>query len=134
MLIQFTPNGGLLPVTLGDDASKFAIIIEQLGGASIAQVEALAGGNNPAIFGRGNIGGDFSFRSSKTYATYQATFAQFLIEYGRMNQQGLLVLTEGTVTMHFANAILKAVNRIFDAQHSGAHMGMRYTFAITTIL
>ena len=133
MLIQFTPISELTPVTLGDDASKFAIVVEQLGGASIAQIEALAGGANPALFPQGNIGGEFAFRSSKTYASYHETFAQFQAEYSRLNQQGALVLTEGTVTLTFANAILRAVQRIFDAQNSGARMGIRYTFAITTI-
>lgn len=133
MKLQFTPNSELTPVTLGDDASKFAIVVEQLAGASIAQIEALAGGANPGLFTRGNIVGEFVFRSSKTYANYHETFAQFQAEYGRLNQQGTLVLTEGAVTLTFSNAILRAVQRIFDAQHSGARMGVRYTFAITTI-
>ncbi|HWD94109.1 MAG TPA: hypothetical protein VG938_17390 [Verrucomicrobiae bacterium] len=133
MQIQFTPNTALIPVTLGDDASKFAVVIEQLAGGCLAQVEALAGGANPALFPQGNIGGEFIFRSSKTYANYHATFAQFQIEYGRLNQQGTLTLAEGAVTLTFANVILRAVQRIFDPQHSGARMGIRYTFAITTI-
>lgn len=133
MQIQFTPNTSLIPVTLGDDASKFAIVVEQFAGASIAQVEALAGGANQALFSRGNIGGEFVFRSSKTYASYHETFAQFQAEYGRLNQQGTLVLVEGSVPLTFANAILRAVQRIFDAQNSGARMGIRYTFSITTI-
>jgi hypothetical protein len=132
--IQFTPGNELTPVTLGDDASKFATVIEQLGGSCLAQIEPLAGGANPAMFPRGNIGGEFIFRSSKTYASYHLTFAQFQTEYSRINQQGTLVLTEGDATLTFANAILKAVQRIFNAQNSGAHMGIRYTFAITTIV
>jgi hypothetical protein len=133
MQIQFTPINDLTPVTLGDDASKFAIVVEQLAGASITQIEPLAGGANPALFPQGNIGGEFIFRSSKTYATYHETFAQFQAEYSRLNQQGRLVLNEGSVTLTFANAVLKAVQRIFDGQHSGARMGIRYTFSITTI-
>jgi hypothetical protein len=131
--IQFTPNTGLIPVTLGDDASKFAIVVEQLGGTSIAQVEPLAGGAHQALFARGNVGGEFIFRSAKSYASYQATFTQFLTEYSRLNQQGALVLTEGAITLTFAGVILRGVERRFDAQHSGTHMGIRYTFAITTI-
>ncbi len=132
MKIQFTPTGGSA-ATLGDDAAKFAVVVEQLGGACIAQVEALAGGANLALYTRGNVGGEFIFSSSKTYADYETTFTQFLAEYARLNQQGALVLTEGAVTMTFANVIVRAVQRIFDAQHSGARMGVRYTFAITTI-
>lgn len=134
MKIQFTANGTLIPVTLGDDALKFVIIIEQLGGASVVQLDQLAGGANPAQFPRGNVSGDFVFRSAKTYADYQTTFAQFKTEYARLNQQGTIVLTEGAQTLTFANAILKNVVRLFDAQSSGAHMGLRYTFSITTIL
>lgn len=136
MLIQWTPTGALLPVTLGDDANKFACAIERIGGASVAQVEQLAGGASVALFARGNVGGELVFRSSKTYATYKDTFAQFRIEYGRLNQQGLLVITEGTVTptvLDFPNAILKGVERIFDGQNSGSFMGIRYSFAIATI-
>jgi hypothetical protein len=132
MRIEFTPTGGSA-ATLGDDASKFAVVVEQLGGSCLAQVEALAGGANPALFTRGNVGGEFIFRSSKTYSDYETTFTQFLAEYARLNQQGALVLTEGAVTLTFANVIVRAVQRIFDAQHSGARMGVRYTFAITTI-
>jgi len=132
MNIQFTPAGGS-PATLGDDAAKFAVVVEQLGGSCIAQVESLAGGANFALFTRGNVGGEFVFRSSKTHTDYQTTFTQFLVEYGRLNQQGALVITEGDVTLTLANVILRAVQRIFDAQHSGARMGIRYTFAITTI-
>jgi hypothetical protein len=132
MNIQFTPADGS-PATLGDDAAKFAVVVEQLGGSCIAQVESLAGAANLALFTRGNVGGEFVFRSSKTYADYQTTFAQFLAEYGRLNQQGTLVITEGSVTLTLTNVILRAVQRLFDAQHSGARMGIRYTFAITTI-
>ena len=132
MNIQFTPAGGS-PATLGDDATKFAVVVEQLGGSCIAQVESLAGAANLVLFTRGNVGGEFVFRSSKTYTDYQTTFTQFLTEYGRLNQQGTLVIAEGAVTLTFANVILRAVHRIFDTQHSGAHMGIRYTFAITTI-
>jgi hypothetical protein len=107
--------------------------VEQLGGASIAQVESLAGGAHQAMFARGNVGGELVFRSAKSYASYHDTFTQFLTEYGRLNQQGSLVLTEGAVTLTFAGVILRGVQRIFDAQHSGAHMGIRYTFAITII-
>jgi len=133
MQIQFTPNTSLIPVTLGDDAAKFTVVVERFVGASITQVEALAGGANQALFPQGNIGGEFIFHSSRTYVSYHETFAQFRAEYGRLNQQGALVLAEGAVTLTFANAILKAVQRIFDAQHAGARMGIRYTFAITTI-
>ncbi len=133
MQIQFTPSTDLTPTTLGDDASKFAVVVEQLGGASVAQSETLAGGANIALFPRGNVGGELVFRSSKTYPSYHATFTQFQVEYGRLNQQGMLALIEGEVTLTFANAVLKAVQRLFDGQHSGAHMGIRYTFAITTI-
>jgi hypothetical protein len=132
MKIQFTPTGGSA-ATLGDDANKFAVVVEQLGGSCLAQVEALAGGANLALFTRGNVGGEFIFRSSKTYADYKTTFTQFLAEYSRLNQQGALVLTEGAVTLTFANVIVRSVQRIFDAPHAGARMGIRYTFAITTI-
>lgn len=132
MNIQFTPTGGS-PVTLGDDAARFAVVVEQLGGSCIAQVESLAGSPNLALFTRGNVGGEFIFYSSKTYTDYQTTFTQFLAEYGRLNQQGALIVTEGSVTLTLANVILQAVQRIFNAQHSGTHMGIRYTFAITTI-
>jgi hypothetical protein len=137
MKIEWTPNGALISATLGDDANKFAVVVEQLGGQSLAQIEQLAGGANPALFPRGNVGGEFVFRSSQTYANYETTFAQFKTEYARLNRQGTLVVTittsTGTATLTLANAILKSVQRIFDAQSSGAHMAIRYSFAITTI-
>jgi hypothetical protein len=129
--IEFTVSS--TTATLGDDANKFAVVLEQLGGASIAQNDLLAGGTSPALFPRGNVGGDFVFRSAKSYTDYQTTFAQFKTEYSRLNQQGTLKLTEGGTALTFSNAILKGVQRIFDAQSSGVHMSIRYTFAITTI-
>jgi hypothetical protein len=133
MKMQWTPNIGLVPVTLGDDAAKFATAIEQLGGQSISQEDALAGGPNLAIFPRGNVGGTVAFRSTKTYASVAATHTTFRAEYGRLNQQGLLELIEGAVVLRFPNSILKGVQRIFDGASGGARMSLRYTFAITTI-
>jgi len=132
MLIQFTPSGGSA-ATLGDDANKYQVVIEQLGGSSVVQNEPLYGANNPVLFARGNVGGELVFTSAKTYADYKTTFTQFKTEYGRLNQKGSLVITEDTVTVTLANVICKGVQRIWDAQRTGAHMGIRYTFAITTI-
>lgn len=133
MLIQWTPNGGLLPVTLGDDASKFACVLEQMGGAAVAQIEPLAGGPFKVSFPRGNVDGELVFNSSKTYASYAETFTQFKTEYGRLNQQGTLVLKEGAITLTFANAIVKGVQRMFGGPAGGARMAIRYTFNITTL-
>jgi hypothetical protein len=132
VLIQFTPSGGSA-ATLGDDANKFAVVIEQFVGQSVQQREPLYGGANPVDFVRGNVGGELVFRSSKSYADYATTFTQFKTEYGRLNQKGSLVITQNAVTVTFANAVCKGVQRIFDAQNTGVHMGIRYTFAITTV-
>jgi hypothetical protein len=137
MLIQFTPNGGLIPATLGDDANKFGVTIEQLGGSALAQIETLAGGGFPAQFPRGNVSGDFVFRSTKTYPDNKTTFSTFKTQYGWLNQQGTLILTEGgagAVTLVFVGAILRNLQRPFDSANAGARMSLRYTFAITTIL
>lgn len=134
MLIQFTPSGGILPNTLGDDANKFAVVVEQIGGSSILQSEALAGGANVVLFARGNVGGEFVFRSSKTYADYQTTFSQFRTEYGRLNQKGTLIIVESATVLTMAGAVLKSVQRLFDGQSAGTRMSIRYNFAITTIL
>jgi len=131
--IEFTPSVGTDAVTLGDDAIKFAVVVEQLGANSLVQAEALPRAVNQAVFTRGNVLGEFVFTSSKTYADYGTTFTQFLAEYSRLNQQGTLKLTEGTAILQFLNATLKGVQRIFDTTHCGAHMGIRYTFAITAI-
>jgi len=104
-----------------------------MGGTSVAQSDPLYGAANPLLIPRGNVGGEFVFRSSKTYADYKTTFTQFITEYARLNQQGSLVITEGSVTVTMASAVLKGVQRIFDAQNTGTRMGIRYTFAITTI-
>jgi hypothetical protein len=130
--LQWTATG-LLAATLGDDAAKFVVAIEQIGGQSVDQSEQLAGGPNLALFPRGNVGGSIVFRSTKTYATVAATFAQFKTEYARLNQQGVLDLIEGGTTLHFPNAVLKGVQRIFGSDSGGARMGIRYTFDITTI-
>jgi len=131
--IEFTPSIGTDAVTLGDDASKFAVIVEQLGASAMAQAESLAGAGYQAVFTRGNVMGEFVFTSAKTYPDYATTFTQFLAEYSRLNQQGTLKLTEGTVILQFLNATLKGVQRIFGDANCGAHMGIRYTFTITAI-
>lgn len=133
MKLQWTPNGGLLPVTLGDDAAKFAVRVERIGGQSICQQEPLAGAPNPALFPRGNVAGAFVFTSTKTYATVESTWSQFKTEYNRLNQQGTLVQTEGATVNNYVNAVLKNVERIFSTENGGSRMGIRYTFDITTI-
>lgn len=130
--IDFTPTGGVL-ANLGDDANKYGIVIERIGGISLEQAEPLAGAAVQALFARGNVLGDLVFRSAKSYTDYATTFTQFKTEYGRLNQVGSLVLTEGASTSTFANAICKGVERIFDDKHGGTRMGIRYTFQITTI-
>jgi hypothetical protein len=132
MLIQFTPAGGSA-ATLGDDANKYVVVIEQLGGESRVQIEPLYRAPNPLPLVRDNISGEFVFTSAKTYADYKTTFTQFKTEYARLNKQGSLVLTQDAVTLTFANAICRGVRRIWDAQRCGEHMGIRYTFAITTV-
>lgn len=132
MLIQFTPSGGSV-ATLGDDANKFAVVIEQLGGQSVLQNDPLYGAGNPLLNLRGNVAGELVFTSAKSYADYKTTFTQFKTEYGRLNQKGSLVITQDTETVTFANAVCKGVQRIFDAQKTGTHMGIRYTFAITSV-
>jgi hypothetical protein len=132
MKIDWTPAGGS-SVNLGDDSLKYGIVIEQIGASSLVQAEALAGAAAEALFPRGNVAGEIIFRSDKTYADYTTTFSTFKTIFGYLNQQGSLVITQGATTLTCANAILKSVQRIFDAQATGARMGIRYTFAITTI-
>lgn len=132
MKIQFTPSGGA-PTTLGDDSAKYSVVIEQWGGTAIEQREPLAGGANPALFPRGNVGGDFIFRSAQSYADYETTFSQFATLYGLLNQQGALVVTQDSVTLTMSNAVLKSVTRLFDSGNAGVFMAVRYTFGITTL-
>ncbi len=128
MKIEF-PSG----TTLGDDSVKQTIVVEQLAGQSAEQLDELFRGANVSRLARANVRGDFIFRSSKSYASYKATWTQWITEYARLNTQGTIVLTEGDVTVNFANAVLKGVQRTFDNEAGGVRMTIRYTFGITTI-
>lgn len=126
MKIEF-PSG----TTLGDDAVKHTIVIEQLGAATIVQSEPLAGADNVLNIPRGNRSGELVFTAAKSHASYSATFTAFLAEYNRLNTQGDLVLTQNAVVHTFASAILKAVERVPAGLSS--RLVVRYTFAFTTI-
>jgi hypothetical protein len=124
----FTVGG--TPATLGDDAARHTIELEQLGGEALEQVEALLRGANPARFARGNVAGDCVFSAGKSHATRAAAIAFFLAEYARLNTQGSLVITEGSATLTLANAICRGV---MVARINGLRWTLRYTFGITTI-
>lgn len=120
-------------MTLGDDSAKYGIVVEQWGGTAIEQREPLAGAANMTLFPRGNVGGDFVFRSAQSYADYETTFSQFATLYGYLNQQGALVVTQDSITLTMDGAVLKAVARLFDTAHAGVFMAVRYNFGITTL-
>lgn len=135
MIIQFTPVGAAQATTLANDTVRppYPATIEQLGGQSLVQLENLAGGANPALFPRGNVSGDFVFRSRQSYADLGTTWTVFQSMFALLNSQGTIVLMQDAATLMFSNAILKGVNRIFGSDTGGVHMEIRYTFAITTI-
>lgn len=123
-----TPSVGA--VDLGDDSGKITILIEQLGGASIEQVTPIFRAAAVQRLARGNVAGTCAFTVGKSHASVAAALTYFKAEYGRMNQKGTLVLTEGAVTLTMANAVLRSVSR---AAGTGLRWVVRYEFGMTTI-
>lgn len=84
---------------------------------------------NPARFNRGNVAGEFSFSSSKTYATYDAAAAAWLTLHGSINAVGSLVVTFSSETWTFAGACLRSVQFVRDG---GLFWTFRFNFGTTT--
>jgi hypothetical protein len=97
------------------------------------QREPLAGAANAVIFPRGNVSGDFVFRSGVTAKDYPGTLAIWAAVYALLNCQGTLVITQGSITNTALNAMLKKIERLFDDRCGGVFVGIRYTFGITTL-
>ncbi len=127
--VVFTPSGGAA-ATLADLSTGSHVVLEELGGAGIEQVEPLMDGSNVVRFPRGNVAGDCVFTVEKSFADKATAAAAAKTEYARMMQQGLLVLTIYATTLSMANAVLRSVKC---SRVNGVRWGFRYTFGITTI-
>jgi hypothetical protein len=130
-LIQFTKSGGLLPVTLGDDANKLTIELGEHSQECVVQKESLAGAPFPFQTPRGNNSGQFAFISTFSYPTLDAMTAALKTGLSLAGQQGSVVLTRGATTMTMANAILRSVKRANGSD--GVKLRLSYVFEITTI-
>ena len=113
--------------TLGDDSVKVTCVLEQLGGAAIEQVTALFRSALPARFPRGNVSGDVVFTCATKHASLATAASYYKTEYGRINQQGTLVLTIGATTMTFALATMRGVTV---ASLTGVRWVLRYTVGV----
>ena len=128
MKIEWTPTGGS-KVTLGDDGAKHVIVLETVGAACVEQVSQLVRGDNPLRLHRGNVSGEFAFRSSKTYASHDAAATAFLTLHGSLDAAGELLVTFSSETWTFAGAVLRAVQAV---QINGVFWTFRFNFGITT--
>ncbi len=130
MKITFNPGSA---VTLGEDAARKTIQIEQFGVLSVEQVEHLFKATNAVRIPRGNISGEFIFTAMTVSASRSAAVTHFITEAGRVNSQGTLLLIDeagpSTVaTMN--NAICRSVVK---AEIVGLSWWIRYTFGFTTV-
>jgi hypothetical protein len=112
--------------TLGDDANGKTVAFGNIGAECVVQQEALAGGANPFLAPRGNVGGEFSFLVTTSYATLDLMIAALKTELARVNTQASLVLTRGVTTMTMANAICRAAAR--HSASEGVKLVIAYTF------
>jgi hypothetical protein len=126
---DWTPSGGSA-VTLGDDSAARFIELGAIGGASQQQTEGLFRASHAKRFPRGNVAGECVFTVSQSHASRAAAMAFFKTEYARLNEQGSLVLTEGTSTITTANAVLNSVQL---AGAIGLRWSIKYTFSTTTL-
>jgi hypothetical protein len=124
---------GPTTVTLGDDSVKWSMLLEQLGGQGVEQVDQLAFAANVARVMRGNLAGECVFTSAKSYSTLDLMAAAFATEYARIGQVGSLVLTFISHALTMANATLKGVERVNDEEGKGVRLKLRYRFGITTV-
>lgn len=129
MLIVFGSN------TLCDDTAspKIAGVIEQLGGQAVVQIEDVYNSGLQVKRSQGNVGGQFVFTASCSYASYDAATTAWLTAYGLLDATDDVVVTPvhtSDVTMTMAGAILRQVQRV---QWDGKWLAIRYTFEITSI-
>ena len=128
MTIVFTPSGGSA-TTLVDDINMPRGHIEQLGGKSVVNVIPLANGTNPYLQLLGNVSGEFVFTGLQSFATRILALSQFATWYNLLNDQGLLVVTQDSHTLTFANAALHDVRLV---KADGLAWTVRFSFLITT--
>jgi hypothetical protein len=131
MKIEWTSTTpSVAKVTLGDDAAGVVCLVDGFGGASGLQVSPLFRGGTASRFARGNVSGEISFVSAKSYSS-QDTAAQALsTEFGRLNQKGNLEITYGSGKHTLTGANLVEVVR---AYQYGLRIGLRYRFVFGTI-
>jgi hypothetical protein len=127
--IEWTPAGGSA-ITLGDDAAKHTVALEQWGGSALEQVSGLFRSNNPAVFARLNVVSKFVFTSAKSYTTRADAIAAFKTCRGYVKAKGSIVVTEGTTTATMAGAHLAEVELV---RAIGVRLWLRFVFTITTI-
>jgi hypothetical protein len=126
--IEWTPTGGSL-VTLGDDATKHVVSIDSVGAGCVEQLSQLVRGTTPLRANRGNVSGEFSFSSAKTYASYDTAAGAWLTYHASLNAVGSLVVTFSSETWTFAGACLRSVQLV---RASGLHWAFRFNFGTTT--
>lgn len=120
-------------VVLADLAADPRItgIVESLGAQSV--VEKVAAYNSGFEFKRpaGNVDGQFIFTAGCSYADAGDSADAFAAAYGLLNTQDDCVFIYGGGTLTFADAILRAVQRV---KWDGVYLQLRYTFEITTMV
>jgi hypothetical protein len=127
--IEFTPTGGS-KATLGDDSSRHTIEIESLGGGAVVQALQRFRAAAVVYAQRGLVSGELTFTASKSHADRATAVGFFKTEYGRLNGQGQLVITEAATTLTMDGVVLRGVQCV---RFNGLRWTIRYTFAISTI-
>lgn len=128
MKIEWKKTGGAF-VTLGDDAARHTIQIEQWDGAAQVQQEALFRAVNPFVEPRGNVAGAFAFRSTKSHADLDTAAEAFFNERARIGEKGELKITVNTKVITYTGATLATVAR---GGKEGVRQEILYAFIITT--
>jgi hypothetical protein len=128
---DWTPSGGGA-TNLGDDANKYTMELEQLGLASIVQVDPLYGSTTPFIAARGNNQGECIFASAKSFASIDAGAQDSASKIALIGASGSLVLTFNAHTLTM-NATLRDARRVVSEDARGVRWKLRYTFEITTM-
>lgn len=127
MKIEWKKVGGAY-VTLGDDAARHTIQIDQWAGAAQMQEEPLVRAANPFVEPRGNVAGVFAFRATKSHSTLDAAAAAFFAEYARIGEKGELKITVTTGVITYNVAYLLNVTR---GLKEGVRLEVAYSFKIT---
>lgn len=130
MKVEWRKAGDPAYVTLGDDAARHTVLIEQWDAVAQVQQEALFRAAHPFVEPRGNVAGTLAFRATRSHASLDAAALALIEAQARVNQRGDLRLTLQSTVLNYPGAVLAAVAR---GGKEGVRLEIIYSFILLSV-